>query len=286
MNMKTQILYFLYKYTPKGLKKVLGENSWLSSIRNSLIRDRNGFAIVLKKKILYSVDSQKNIIFIFNAPPKIIAKAKKFGIENTITRTVYSYCESIKSGIIIDVGSNYGFLSLVWAASLPELSVHSYEIHPSIYQTLASTGEENGFSNLKVFHQAISDKKQELVFNLKGSTASFETEHQSIVNQYIVESVTLDSIYMTNNQPPVVAIKIDTDGSDYNVLIGAKTLISKFKPLVIVETNNDPRIIEFLLDIGYTVKDMSGNIITDASLVDWSSPTIGNIIAINNKLAN
>ena len=283
--MKSRILYSLYKYLPKRLKKNLGESSVLSSTRNWLIRDRNGFAIVLKKKIGYSLDNQKKIEFFFSASPKVMAKAEKSGIENTITRTIYSYCESIKSGIIVDVGSNYGFLSLVWAASLPELTIHSYEIHPSIYQTLASTGEENGFSNLKVFHQAVSDKKQELAFNLKGSTASFETERQSGVNQYIVESVTLDSIYMTNNQPPVVAIKIDTDGSDYNVLIGAKTLISIFKPLVIVETNNDPRIIEFLLDIGYTVKDMSGNIITDGSLVDWSSPTIGNIIAINNNLS-
>jgi hypothetical protein len=138
--MKKQFLYILYKYFPKGLKKVLGESTLLSSIRNSLIRDRNGFAIVLKKKLAYSVSSNKNIDFIFNAPPKIIAKAEKFGIENTITRTIYSHCISMKSGIIIDVGSNYGFLSLVWAASLPELSVHSYEVHPSIFKTLASTG--------------------------------------------------------------------------------------------------------------------------------------------------
>jgi FkbM family methyltransferase len=189
----------------------------------------------------------------------------------------------MKSGIIIDVGSNYGFLSLVWAASLPELSIHSYEIHPSIFQTLTSAGEENGFSNLNVFQQAVSDKMQTLFFRLKGSTASIEINVQNLAKQYRVESVTLDYNYLSKVHPPIVAIKIDTDGSDYNVLVGAENLIKTFKPLVIVETNNDPRIINFLFDVGYNIKDMAGNVITDINLIDWTSPSMGNIIAINNN---
>jgi FkbM family methyltransferase len=281
--MKSQILYIFFKFIPKRLWKILGESSMLRVLRNALIRDQNGFSIVMKKKIRYAVSRFKNIEFIFIAPPKVITKAEKFGIENNITRTVYSHCESMKSGIIVDVGSNYGFLSLVWAASLPELSIHSYEIHPSIFQTLTTAAEENGFSNLNVFQQAVSDKRQTLFFNLKGSTASIENNIQLVANQYNVESVTLDYNYLAKELPPIVAIKIGTDGSDYNVLVGAENLIKTFKPLVIIETNNDSRIINFLFDVGYTVKDMAGNVITDINLVDWTSPAMGNIIALHNN---
>jgi hypothetical protein len=68
--MKSQFLYILFKFIPKGLWKIIGESSMLRVFRNALIRDQKGFSIVLKKKIMYAVSWYKNIEFIFIAPPK------------------------------------------------------------------------------------------------------------------------------------------------------------------------------------------------------------------------
>lgn len=278
--MKTEFLYILYKNLPKSLKKYLSESKFLKIFRDYLIRDDSGFSRNLTKKIYYKVSPLKEVGIILTAPPKMIVKAEKYGIENKITRDIYSHCSLLKQGIIVDVGANYGFLSLVWASSMPSLTVHSYEVHPSIYKTLTESVKLNGLKNLTVINKAISSNKQELIFNLGGNTATFDMNHQNSQSKTLkIEATPLDSIYLEENIPPVVAIKIDTDGSDYEVLLGAKTLINTYKPFIVIETNNDPNIIEFLLDAGYTVRDMEYKLILSLASVDWESPAAGNVFA-------
>ena len=47
-------------------------------------------------------------------------------------------------------------------------------------------------------------------------------------------------------------IKIDTDGTDLNCLRGCYKILKAFKPIVVIEINNNfEQIIKFLMQIGY-----------------------------------
>jgi hypothetical protein len=52
--------------------------------------------------------------FTFVAPTRMMVKAEKKGIENYITKYIFENTRDMKNGVIIDVGANFGFLSLVW----------------------------------------------------------------------------------------------------------------------------------------------------------------------------
>ncbi len=46
-------------------------------------------------------------------------------------------------------------------------------------------------------------------------------------------------------------IKIDVDGYELEVLMGLKQTLLKFKPMLVVETNDNIEIINFLKDLNY-----------------------------------
>ncbi len=46
------------------------------------------------------------------------------------------------------------------------------------------------------------------------------------------------------------------DGIELDILNGAKKVLEKYKPILIVETNDDSRILEFLWSLDYTILNM------------------------------
>ena len=65
--------------------------------------------------------------------------------------------------------------------------------------------------------------------------------------------VSLDQFIINENVKKIDMIKIDVDGIEFDILNGAKEIIKKFKPILIVETNDESRIIEFCLSNGYKI---------------------------------
>lgn len=86
--------------------------------------------------------------------------------------------------------------------------------------------------------------------------------------------VTVDAIVRREQLSDVAFVKIDTDGTDYNVLLGAEHTLKRDRPMVVVEANGrESDILQLLTLWGYAhFSDQSGNSVTPDS-------KCGNIVA-------
>lgn len=74
-----------------------------------------------------------------------------------------------------------------------------------------------------------------------------------------IDTITLDSLIPEANEGDRILVKVDTEGSDLDVLLGGKEFIKKFKPTIAVEFHfhmyyDDDKyeeIVNFLNEIGY-----------------------------------
>ena len=163
-----------------------------------------------------------------------------------------------KGGVAVDIGANEG----VYAFALSEQGavVHAFEANPAFADFAArSLGDRAHVHRLALsnesgqasFYVPLADDGSELHLagNLKNSHSQFE--RQTVIK---VEVRTLDSFALTNVQ----FIKVDVEGSELEVLEGARETILRDHPALLLEllsgTYKDPAAVtrEVCENHGYT----------------------------------
>ena len=94
-----------------------------------------------------------------------------------------------------------------------------------------------------------------------------------------IDVIKLDDISISGNKK-INKIKIDTEGEDYKVLVGAENTIKNFKPDIIIETreSNKIEIFEFLSKFNYKFSIISDKIIP-VNLPNLKIDNVANIYA-------
>ncbi|WP_162848389.1 FkbM family methyltransferase [Paenibacillus nanensis] len=147
-------------------------------------------------------------------------------------------------GVFADIGANIGFHSL-YIASIGE-SVHcvSFEPHPELHLQLKENAELNGFTNLTAYECAVADVSGDIDFRLQSMNAynrglSGSMQSVSTVDNAFtaarVAALTLDEALSDDQKNRVRAIKIDTQGIEFEVLRGAAETVRRSRPLVAFE---------------------------------------------------
>ncbi len=146
--------------------------------------------------------------------------------------------ESILSELItkettfIDVGANIGYFTVL--CSRLARTVYAFEPVPAAFERLSRNIGLNDLKNVRAFQCAVSNEKTRLrLFESKISPG-----HDSIVRRFehdksnYVDAVTLDETI----EPSVgdVVMKLDAEGSEMDVLLGASRLISSGRVSAIV----------------------------------------------------
>ena len=183
--------------------------------------------IVNKKKILLDPAS----------PPQF-SIIKKGWYEPLTSKLVLSSLSN--EGVFFDVGANFGYFSVLASHRVgPAGSVLSFEPSKDAFVDLISNCNRNHAYNIFPFQVAISDTI--------GARVNIEKKwYRQSTGGYIksgegVFTATLDYFYLHFSKPKVKLIKIDTEGSEFLVLKGAKKILTEQKPLVIVEVSNYSR---------------------------------------------
>lgn len=148
----------------------------------------------------------------------------------------------------IDVGAAAGLFSTWFAKKMHH--VHCYEPSPSFTETQKLTEQ---FDNVTVYNRAVSNKEGRLKFWIDDKRLS----QNGFLNpgwgvQTEVDTVTLDN----QNHYNIGLIKIDTEGTELDVIKGADTLIKINHPTLMVEiwdqnTPNPGIYFEHLESLGY-----------------------------------
>ena len=168
----------------------------------------------------------------------------------------------------IDIGSNIGYYSLLACKSNPKLKAYAFEPALGPKHFLNKNIVINGFGNsIKTFDIALSDHEGEIDFyeveNVKykylkynlageGNTGTKTTSRNFVKNR--VETTTLNRFINHENISQIDLIKIDTEGTELDILNESIDVITKFEPIIICETlynTTEDALTEFFLELNY-----------------------------------
>ena len=150
----------------------------------------------------------------------------------TENKTLLQLSSYIKTGsLAIDVGANIGVYTKIFSNAVgPKGKVIAIEPEPINIQVLASKFQ-NSESNVSIVKAAASDKNEKL-FLIQNN---FSPAGRYISNNGLpIQGVTVDELAL-NIKMPVSLIKIDVEGTEGNVIYGAKKVIKKYRPVILTE---------------------------------------------------
>jgi FkbM family methyltransferase len=127
---------------------------------------------------------------------------------------------------------------------------------PKNFQRLAYNIKINKPNNIKLYNYAISDKETVLNFSdSKNTVANTYIASSPLFSQPIpiieIKSISLDILFSRKEILPPQFIKIDTEGAEYDILVGAQNIIEQFKPAINLSTheNHNPGVTEKCLTL-------------------------------------
>jgi len=166
----------------------------------------------------------------------------------------------------IDVGGHIGTISIPYSRMFNKII--SFEPNTKSYNFFVENIKMNNISNIMLYNKGVYNKNTtcKVIQHDLGNSGCFYIKECDKHDINSIEVIKLDD--MIDNNSKVDFIKIDTEGSELQVLEGAINLISTYKPLIQVETNqcsgkyfgyNKERIHEFMKQHDYKIFDDDGN---------------------------
>jgi len=146
--------------------------------------------------------------------------------------------------LFIDVGANVGEWSVMFAAVAPAAHGLLFEPAPDTLARLRRNLAGAGLDRLEVFGCALADEAGEADFFAEpnqGETSSLLSGHANAAAQKIrVQVATLDDVLDARGVTDVDMLKIDAEGFDMRVMLGARRLIGERRCKVIQFEYNHP----------------------------------------------
>lgn len=196
------------------------------------------------------------------------------------------------NGVFFDVGANIGLHSYFVNKHFPGTRICSFEPLPANLGYLRETIANNGIKNIEVVGSAVSSKAGESFFDINDS--NFKGKLSSEKTALRVTMITLDDFVQQKQLWPDL-VKIDVEGAEEDVLLGAAEMIKQSTPTFIIELHNpqqDVKVAAILRDHGYDIQRVNPEAhqpgqptflpITDLTK-GWPHPdgVWGNILAIH-----
>lgn len=167
-----------------------------------------------------------------------------------------TFTDVVKPGdVVFDIGANVGFFTLLSASLVgPAGSVVAFEPLPEAAAYLHRHLVLNDITNVRVVGAAVSDRS--------GQGSFFVAQHNSLGRlahdgRLSVDVVTIDEWLKRGIVPPPNSLKIDVEGGEDAVLRGARDLLSRHRPTVLLATHGYDRheyCCTFLQNLGYSVE--------------------------------
>jgi FkbM family methyltransferase len=167
---------------------------------------------------------------------------------------------------VFDIGANIGLYSIVLGTSVGEAGqVIAVEPIRSNADRIKQNLELNSLKNCQIITSAVGASAGEITLNLSHDPAyhsvgevSEDRGNGSSVN---VKIIRLDDIWKDLGSPKVRFVKIDVEGLESDVLIGAMDLLKHSFPVLLLEANDEAslnRLSNVIEPIGYCFSQPKG----------------------------
>lgn len=175
----------------------------------------------------------------------------------------------VKPGdVVVDAGANLGYFSLLLSQLVgPTGKVHAFEPDTDVLPELMRNLDMNGASNVVVHGEVLAaDEHNADFWIVPWCGYSSRVHYTNIESKHVVlPARPLDSYEL----PRPRLIKIDVEGSEWDVLLGANNLLRGGVDAVIVEFNfsllktfpefNEKTIRDYMKDLGYSFYYLNGD---------------------------
>lgn len=210
----------------------------------------------LFKNGFFKIKKCKNGLFAFNTNDTFIGKSLDLYGEWTDEEIKVLLPLISPNDIVIDVGAYIGTHSIPFAkATAPNGGVYSIEPQRMAFAFLNTNIALNNYMNIIAINKFASDRIKKIKTPILDQTVpqnygSFKIKN--LKKGETVETVTIDSLKLSR----VKLIKIDVEGHEEKVLVGATQTIKKYKPILYIECTNpntSKKVISKVFELGYFV---------------------------------
>ena len=154
-------------------------------------------------------------------------------------------CQLSRHDVVLDVGANIGLLAVPILASNSQCRVISFEPSPNATRWLERTIQGSAARDRwELVRCAVGEKKGKSDFASGSPRMGMydglrRTGRATCENISEVEVTTLDDEWAKRGKPQIDVIKIDVEGAEAEVLLGASELIKAQKPPILTEWNRE-----------------------------------------------
>jgi FkbM family methyltransferase len=227
-------------------KKLLDELSQGSTVLPKLseyITDGPERSIIIDKDGIFLYLNESNSYFVWDPldPRTAVASLVTIGTYEILeTRILQTLARTSK--VIIDIGANVGYYTVLLAKSQPvDGFLHAFEPFPASYDvTTRSVAKNNLADKVTVSQTGLSDNSGKSIIYIPEtsgtSAASMKVLHPEETNlEFEIVLETLDSYIQKNNLTNVDLIKIDVEGAELFAIRGGWETIRANRPVVFAE---------------------------------------------------
>lgn len=197
----------------------------------------------------------------------------------------FQACVDAASGMscVLDIGAHIGLVSLPLSSSISKTgTVFAFEPAEANRAFLEEHIRRNQIGNIEVVADLVGDREiGDVPFFESGGDSGMNTVASSGSQRGYATTtknqITLDRFCADRNISPEL-IKIDTEGAEVMILLGAKNVLKKNRPVLylsvhprhIIELGSSVEELETLLrELDYKVADMDGNEVRPTELTEY-----------------
>jgi FkbM family methyltransferase len=158
--------------------------------------------------------------------------------------------------VFVDIGANIGIYAIPLAKRLGK--VIAFEPHPKTSQLLEESIEINHLDNVLLIKKPVGDSKEKISFDLTDEPvhAGFNIKSYKSSSSIKIQIVDLDTALAMESK--IDWLLIDVNTFEVNVLNGARNILRKHAPKIIIEHRpyNALKVNEILTKEGYSVTNI------------------------------
>ena len=183
----------------------------------------------INKNYIYTVNIDNNL---FHFQDSILSESVNM-IAHELNNNEYDFNIDFKEGdIVIDIGANVGMVSILLAKKFPFLKIYSFEPLKENYDNFIKNIELNNIPKgvITAENKAVTKDGRLITMSINrankgGSSTTDVISVNSIMTKENsqVESITLEEIFKKYNINKLKLLKIDCEGSEYEILYNVNT---------------------------------------------------------------
>lgn len=188
----------------------------------------------------------------------------------------------LKKGMVfVDIGANLGEYSLFAGKRVTEGKVLAFEPFPKMIKLLRENVDLNRFTNVRILSYGLSSKEGLLpiheIEDAHEGLSTFFPGDQKSKHVFEVPLKVFDAEFERFGVNHIDFIKMDIEGGELGALQGARKSIEKFKPVVMVEINE-----QTYRAAGYSVDDVY-QFFFDLHYTPFEINKVGNLVPASQK---